>query len=36
MEEENVIAKDMTPILLEDLGIMFASEGSKENYWIKA
>ncbi len=30
MEEENVIAKDMTPILLEDLGIMFASEGSKE------
>ena len=30
MEEENVIVKDMTPILLEDLGIMFASEGSKE------
>ena len=30
MEEENVIEKDMTPILLEDLGIMFASEGSKE------
>lgn len=30
MEEENVIEKDMTPKLIQDLGIMFASEGSKE------
>ena len=30
MEEENVIAKDMSPKLIQDLGIMFASEGSKE------
>ena len=32
MEEENVIAKDMTPILLEDLGMRYPTEKSRQKY----
>ena len=32
MEEENVIAKDMTPILLEDLGMRYSTGKSKQKY----